>query len=89
MTANGPPGLPITKRACDAATPKRRPDGRLTEFTLWDGGRTGVRGFGLRVSKGGVRSFVLMFRDGRGRAAVQRKLTIGAYGSPWTVEPGP
>jgi integrase len=38
------------------------------------------------VTAKGARSFILMYRAGRGRAAPLRKVTIGPYGSPWTVE---
>ncbi|MFL5338109.1 MAG: tyrosine-type recombinase/integrase, partial [Geminicoccaceae bacterium] len=76
----------LTKRACDTAVPVTRPDGTLGEATLWDGGDGGVKGFGLRVSPNGARSFVLMYRAGKGRAAPLRKVTIGKFGSPWTVE---
>nr|WP_295663173.1 site-specific integrase [Polymorphobacter sp.] len=47
---------------------------------LWD---AETRGFGLRVTKGGVRSYVLQYRV-TGRPA--RRLTIGVHGSPWTVK---
>ena len=61
----------ITKRAVDAAEPGR---------TLWDGE---LRGFGLRVSKTGVRAYVVKYRTVEGR---QRFLTIGRHGSPWTPD---
>src|SRR5687768_4162229 len=77
---------PLTKRHCDDAKPKRRSDGTARENTIPDGGRGSVNGFGLRVSPAGAKSFVLMYRAGKGRAAPLRKVTIGAYGSPWTVE---
>ncbi len=60
----------LTKRTVDAAKPGE---------TVWDGE---VRGLGLRVSKKGVRTYILKYRRGR----VQRWLTIGAHGSPWTPE---
>lgn len=60
----------LTKRRVDAAKPGA---------TLWDGELTG---FGLRVSKSGARSYVLKYR----RGAVQRWLTIGRHGSPWTPD---
>ena len=56
---------------------------------LWDAGDGGVKGFGLRVSAQGGRSFILMYRAGKGRAAPLRKVTIGPFGSPWTVETAP
>ena len=75
--------LKLTKRACDTAEPARGQDGSTKERMLWD---ADVKGFGLRVSPNGARSFILMYRAGKGRAAPLRKLTIGPFGSPWTVE---
>jgi hypothetical protein len=60
----------LTKRTCDTAMPVARPDGSTGKATLWDGGDGGVKGFGLRVSPNGARSFVLVYRAGKGRAAV-------------------
>ena len=69
----------ITKRAVEALTPSA--DG--AEAVLWD---SDLRGFGVRVQRGGVRSYVLHYRAGSGRGAPLRKLTIGRHGSPWTPE---
>jgi integrase len=65
----------ITKRSVDAAVVPARADS-----FLWD---TDIRGFGLRVTPKGVKSYVLQFRV-RNRPA--RRLTIGRHGSPWTVD---
>lgn len=65
----------ITKRAVDAAAIPAAND-----TYLWD---TEVRGFGLRVTPRGVRSYVLQYRL-KNRPA--RRLTIGMHGSPWTAE---
>lgn len=65
----------ITKRAVDNA----RPAGPHDTF-LWD---DELRGFGLKVTPAGSRSFVYQYRLG-GREAKTRRWTIGAYGSPWT-----
>ena len=46
--------------------------------TIWD---SQVKGFGVRRQKS-AKSFILKYRY-LGR---QRTLTIGRYGSPWTVE---
>lgn len=59
----------ITKRRVDAAKPGE---------TIWD---RKLSGYGLRVSKGGTKSYCLKFRSG----AVQRWLTIGRHG-PFTPE---
>ncbi|MFC3070502.1 tyrosine-type recombinase/integrase [Phenylobacterium soli] len=46
---------------------------------LWD---SEVVGFGVKVSRGGQRSYILQYRIG-GRS---RRFTIGTHGSPWTPE---
>ena len=68
----------ITKRSVDAL---KAADG--TEAVLWD---SELKGFGIRVQRGGAKSYVLHYRVGTGRAAPLRKLTIGRHGSPWTPE---
>jgi integrase len=66
----------ITKRAVDAI------DGGLKEVFLWD---EELRGFGLRVTSRGAKSYVLQYRMG-GRESGTRRYTIGGHGSPWTPE---
>ena len=46
---------------------------------LWD---AELRGFGVRASRTGTRTFVLKYRSG----TRQRWFTIGAFGSPWTAD---
>lgn len=58
---------------------KRRVDAAKAGTTIWDGE---IPGFGLRVSKTGVRAYVLKYR----RGAVQRWLTIGRHGATLTSE---
>src|SRR5690349_17823215 len=70
------PRTRITKRAVDAAVP----DGR--DAYLWD---AEVAGFGLKVSAGGTKTYLLQYRMG-GRGAPTRRCTIGRHGSPWTPE---
>jgi integrase len=69
----------ITKRSVDALT--QAADGR--EAVLWD---SELKGFGVRVQRGGGKSYILQYRAGTGRGAPLRKLTIGRHGSPWTPE---
>jgi hypothetical protein len=57
--------------------------GQLCRTIYFD---TEVKGFGLLVTERGVKTFVLKYRAGVGRAAPTRRVTIGRYGSPWTVE---
>src|SRR6266851_3075848 len=69
----------ITKRSVDAL--KAAADG--AEAVLWD---SELKGFGVRVQRGGAKSYVLHYRAGSGQGAPLRKLTIGRHGSPWTPE---
>lgn len=57
----------LTKRAVDAAAPGE---------VIWD---DKLKGFGLRVSKGGAKTFVLKYRVQKTQA--QRWLTVGRYGA--------
>lgn len=65
----------ITKRAVDTAAP-----GATTTF-LWD---QEVKGFGLKVTPSGGRTYVYKYRVG-GRGAKVQRCTIGAHG-PWTPD---
>lgn len=51
-----------------------------TRRLSWD---SGLRGFGLRVTPKGVKSYVLQYRVNGGPA---RRKTIGIHGSPWTSQ---
>jgi hypothetical protein len=77
------PTLALTKRAADAAESERGPDGEPRRTIYFD---RDVKGFGLLVTERGAKSFVLKYRVGAGRGAPTRRVTIGRYGSPWTVE---
>lgn len=70
------PSARITKRAVDLLEPVS------TDLFLWD---DVLRGFGLRLTPKGARSYVLQYRMG-GREAPTRRYTIGTHGSPWTPE---
>lgn len=65
----------ITKRSVDALGP-----GAADRF-LWD---DELRGFGLKVTPAGKRSYVYQYRLG-GRETKTRRWTIGGHGSPWTA----
>jgi integrase len=69
----------ITKRSVDGL----KPGVGGAEAMLWD---VELKGFGVRVQRGGAKSYVLHYRAGAGRGAPLRKLTIGRHGSPWTPE---
>lgn len=65
----------LTKRVVDAAQQSSHGD-----HFIWD---TELSGFGLRISSGGVKSYVFQYRI-KGRNA--RRMTIGGHGNPWTTE---
>ena len=64
----------ITKRSVDVLSA-----GQANLF-LWD---TELRGFGVKVTPGGAKSYVFAYRLG-GREATKQRYTIGRHGSPWT-----
>lgn len=61
----------ITKRAIDAVKPTGK------RFTVMD---TEVKGFCVRVSASGAKSYGFRYRVGGGRAGRERWMTIGAHG---------
>jgi hypothetical protein len=67
----------MSKRLTDAFVRKALPPAR-GQTLLWDGE---VKGFGLRVTPGGAKSFVVDYRA-QGR---QRRFTIGSYPN-WSVQ---
>lgn len=66
-------GRHITKRTVDSLQAAERP------LLVWD---DEVKGFGVTVSRGGVKSFFLNYRGPGGK---ERRFTIGRFGE-WTVE---
>ena len=49
---------------------------------LWD---TTVSGFGVKLTRGGDRVYLVQYRMG-GRGATTTRYTIGKHGSPWTPD---
>jgi integrase len=72
------PTITITKRSVDAAAPETGADGAPRRTIYFD---RHLRGFGLMVTPGGSKSFVIQYRAGHGRAAPTRRMTIGGYGA--------
>lgn len=66
---------PITLRTIDAIKPS--PTG---DVYTWD---TSLKGFGVRITPKGVKSYVLQYRVNGGPS---RRKTIGLHGSPWTTQ---
>lgn len=67
----------LTKAAIDRAKP------HTDDYFLWDGE---LKGFGIKIAKGGRKAYVCKYRVGSGRTAPTRRMTIGAHGSPWTID---
>lgn len=70
------PSMKITKRSVDATV------SGTTQSFLWD---TSVKGFGLKVSPAGKRTYIFQYRTG-GRESATQRFTIGEHGSPWTPD---
>ncbi len=66
----------ITKRVVDAAAAD--PAGK--DVFVWD---AELKGYGLKVTPTGAKSYVLQYRTAAGRS---RRYTIGRHGSPWTAD---
>lgn len=67
----------LTKAVIDRA------DLKESDYFLWD---AELKGFGIKIAKGGRKSYVCKYRVGSGRTAPTRRMTLGAHGSPWTVD---
>ncbi len=68
---DGKSGQRLTKRVVDAAQPRDKP------YRLWD---SDLRGFGLKVTPSGAKSYIATYRAGTGRKAAQREYTLGRHG---------
>lgn len=66
----------ITKRTVDAAHPS------AANIFLWD---EKLKGFGLKVTPTGAKSYIYQYRLG-GRASKTQRYTIGGHGSPWSPD---
>jgi len=64
----------LTKRVVDAAMPG------AVQVLVWD---TYLKGFGLRITPAGAKSYIVNYRDKAGRS---RRYTVGKHGSPWTCD---
>ena len=65
------PSAKLTKRVVDAALP------RPGRYIVWD---TELKGFALRVSESGTKSYVLRYRPrGTGRAGPRRFMALGRH----------
>ena len=64
---------------------KRTVDGlkaAATDQFFWD---SALKGFGVKTTPGGSKTYLIQYRMG-GRGAPTRRYTIGKHGSPWTAE---
>jgi len=66
----------ISKRTVDAASPTSE------RYVLWDSER---KGFAVRISPQGVKSFIVRYRAGGGRRSAPRQFLIGRFG-PMTAD---
>lgn len=67
----------LTKTVVDRSAPREE------DYFLWD---SDLKGFGVKIAKGGRKTYVCKYRVGSGRSAPTRRMTIGAHGSPWTPD---
>ena len=67
----------LTKTIVDRAEPRAR------DYYLWD---DQLKGFGVRITPTGRKSYLVRYRFGGGRSARQRKFRIGYHGSPWSTD---
>lgn len=70
------PSAKITKRAVDGL------EAGASDVFMWD---VDVKGFGVKVTPRGAKSYLLQYRLG-GRGTRTRRYTIGTHGSPWTPD---
>lgn len=71
------PAIKITKQEVDKITSNGK------EQLFWD---NTLKGFGLKVTATGGKSYVVQYRTAGGRRSQTKRITIGKHGSPWTAE---
>lgn len=71
------PTQKLTKRRVDELLAGDKP------AFCWD---QAPKGFGIKVTPSGVKTFVFQYRLLKGRDQKSKRVSIGRYGSPWTVE---
>jgi Arm DNA-binding domain len=67
----------ITKQLVDSSPIESK------SYFIWD---TDVKGFALKVSTAGRKTYICEYRTAGGRAGIKRRYTIGRHGSPWTAD---
>ena len=67
----------ITKQLVDSLGAESK------DYFIWD---IDVKGFALKVSSAGKKTYVCEYRTAGGRKGSKRRFTIGRHGSPWTAE---
>jgi integrase len=73
----------VAQAKATATITKGKHEGKPTALLIWD---TEVKGFGLRVTPDGVKSYVLQYATSKHAKAPKRRYTIGRHGSPWTPD---
>lgn len=71
--------IPIVREA----RPRIGPDGQPRDTYLFD---SVARGLVLRVTPSGTKTFNVVYRYGKGRKAPKRKVALGEFGKPWTLD---
>ena len=45
-----------------------------------------LKGFGVRVNKAGLPTYMVQYRTPGGRSGKTKRVTIGVHGAPWTAD---
>jgi integrase len=67
----------LTKSLIDRSEPGEN------DYFVWD---ESLKGFGIRITPRGTKTYLVRYRVGQGRSARQRKHKIGTHGSPWAPD---